>query len=351
MHHERYIRQCYDLAISAGKKGFDTFGALLLHDGQVIETAENTADYQQGFFGHAEFNLVHQCANRYSDELLRESVLYTSCAPCERCLAAIASLGIRRVVYGVSYKAFSQLTPFDDVPRDREGLLAQLGLPMQLEGPILEDEGMHVFEHWGGEYRPLAELITEMEPLRRRNRIAGLDHADVFRHIQPDFFHQEHIRSLPPEHVFDEQVLTLAEYDPCALEIPTPGHITYGVYEGDHEALLEAVRAVEDDWAQWFHPGNRVFAAMDGDRVVSFCLLDDFGEYQGLKIGAPGCVGTIPAYRRQGIGLRMIQLATQQLKEDGYDLSWIHYTAVGHWYARLGYRTVVKWNCRGIVGP
>lgn len=30
---------------------------------------------------------------------------------------------------------------------------------MTLTESVLEDEGMHVFEWWGGEYRPLAELI------------------------------------------------------------------------------------------------------------------------------------------------------------------------------------------------
>ena len=170
MHHEHYIRHCYDLAISAGKKGYDTFGALLVHGGEVLEEAENTADYQRGFFGHAEFNLVHKCANKYSDDVLRESVFYTSCAPCERCLAAIASLGVRKVVFGVSYKEFSKLTPFDDQPFDREGLLSQLHLPVTLEGPSLEDEGMHVFEYWGGEYRPLAELIAEMNAIKAQTR-------------------------------------------------------------------------------------------------------------------------------------------------------------------------------------
>lgn len=170
MNHEAYIRRCYDLAISAGKKGYDTFGALLVHHGEILEQAENTADYQRGLFGHAEFNLVHKCANKYSDDVLRESVFYTSCAPCERCLAAIASLGIRTVVYGVSYKEFSKLTPFDDQPFDREGLLAQLHLPVALEGPILEDEGMHVFEYWGGEYRPLAALIAEMDAIKAQTR-------------------------------------------------------------------------------------------------------------------------------------------------------------------------------------
>jgi GNAT superfamily N-acetyltransferase len=89
---------------------------------------------------------------------------------------------------------------------------------------------------------------------------------------------------------------------------------------------------------------------MDGERVVSFCLLDDFGTYKGLRIGAPGCVGTIPAYRKQGIGLKMIQNATAIFQKCGYDLGYIHYTGVGHWYARLGYETLVKWNCNGILG-
>lgn len=170
MDFERYIKRCYELAISAGKKGYDTFGAVLVHNGTILEEAENTVDYEKGLFGHAEFNLVHQCANKYSDSTLKESVLFTSCAPCERCLAAIASLGIETVVCGVSYKAFSQLTPFEYVPVDREGLLSKLGIRLQLVQGVLEDEGMHVFEWWGGEYRPLSELIAEMEEIKAKQK-------------------------------------------------------------------------------------------------------------------------------------------------------------------------------------
>ena len=72
MSHETYIRRCYELAIQAGKKGFDTFGALLVHDGKIIEEAENTADYQRGLFGHAEFNLVHKCASAAGGHLLHQ---------------------------------------------------------------------------------------------------------------------------------------------------------------------------------------------------------------------------------------------------------------------------------------
>ena len=160
------MKRCYELAVQAGKKGFDTFGAVLVHDGEIIEEAENTADWEKGIFGHAEFNLVHRCANRYSDTVLKESTLYASCAPCERCLCAIASLGVEKVVFGVSYEAFSRLTPGDAVPLDREGLLRKLGIQMKLTGPVLEDDGMHVFEWWGGEYRPLEELIAEIAEIK-----------------------------------------------------------------------------------------------------------------------------------------------------------------------------------------
>ena len=167
---EKYMRRCYELAIGAGKKGYDTFGAILVYDGKILEEAENTADYKKRIFGHAEFNLVHKCANKYSDEILENAVLYTSCAPCERCLGAIASLGVHNVVCGVSYKEFCKLLPFDYQAVDREGLLKQLGIGMTLTESVLEDEGMHVFEWWGGEYRPLEEMIAEMDEVKRNQK-------------------------------------------------------------------------------------------------------------------------------------------------------------------------------------
>ncbi len=170
MDHERFMRRAYELAVSAGKKGHDTFGAVLVYDGEILEEAENTADYEKKIFGHAEFNLVHKCADKYPDDVLENAVVYTSCAPCERCLAASASLGVHRIVCGVSYKEFSRLTPSDDQPLDREGLYRQLGLTVTLTESVLEEEGMHVFEWWGGEYRPLAELIAEMDEVKKNRR-------------------------------------------------------------------------------------------------------------------------------------------------------------------------------------
>ena len=52
-------------------------------------------------------------------------------------------------------------------PLDKEGLLKQLGFDLAFTESILEDEGMHVFEWWGEKYRPLEELIAEMDDVKR----------------------------------------------------------------------------------------------------------------------------------------------------------------------------------------
>lgn len=166
--HEKYIKRCYELAVSAGKKGFDTFGAVLVSDGKILAEAENTSDYEKGIFGHAEFNLVHKCANKFSDGIFENAVFYTSCAPCVRCLMAIASLGIKTVVFGVSYKSFQKLLPFEEEVPDYEEILSRMKVSVKLIGPVSEDEGMHTFEYWGGEYRPLEELIREMDEIKNQ---------------------------------------------------------------------------------------------------------------------------------------------------------------------------------------
>ena len=176
-----------------------------------------------------------------------------------------------------------------------------------------------------------------------------LDYKDYFNHLFPGFFEREYIRNLPEKNVAEELVIDLRDFSAEDIKLSCPEHITFGMYDGDIGALHAAIREVEEGWVEYFNKGDRIYCAFDGGKVVSFCLVNDFGVYDGLKVGGPGCVGTIPAYRRQGIGLKMVQNATVILQKDGYDISHIHYTAVGPWYAHMGYRTVLRWNCKGFV--
>ena len=111
--HEKFIRESIRLAKESGIKGHNAFGAVLVHQGEIIARGENTEEIPQVIFGHAEFNLVRECAGKIPVKILEESVLYASSAPCVRCLMAIASLGIPKVVYSVSYESFKKQLPYD----------------------------------------------------------------------------------------------------------------------------------------------------------------------------------------------------------------------------------------------
>ena len=167
--------------------------------------------------------------------------------------------------------------------------------------------------------------------------------------MHPGFFEEEGIRSMPKEWVFTELVMDLRSDLPKAATC-CPDGITFGEYNGDIEMLRNAVRLVDDDWVQFFGEGDRYFCAFDKGKIAAFCSLADLGSAKGLRIGGPGCVGTVPEYRRRGIGLELVRLATEIFKREGYDLSWIHYTYLAPWYMKLGYRTVLRWNCRGFLG-
>jgi len=180
-------------------------------------------------------------------------------------------------------------------------------------------------------------------------RASNIDGAALLEAVHPGFFEQASIRALPEDSLWEEMALDLRNFDPEVLTIPVPEGVRFGFYEGDMDALRVLVGRVSEDWPQFFADDSRVYCGFDGDEVASFCLLDDMGRFGKLTVAGPGCVGTLPEYRRRGIGLKMVQNATAILKDEGYDLSYIHYTGVGRWYEKLGYRTTLRWSRDGVV--
>lgn len=173
----------------------------------------------------------------------------------------------------------------------------------------------------------------------------------LFNRMHPGFFEQEHIQSMSEDWIFDEMMLKLDEFDKHRYEKTLDASVTFGFFEGNRAELLNAVEQVEPGWVQFFAGESRVFCGYLDGKVVSFCIVENMGTYsingKTLKIGGPGCVGTLPEYRDKGIGLMMVKKATQILKDEGYDYSYIHYTYVAQWYEKLGYKTVLKWTKNG----
>lgn len=176
-----------------------------------------------------------------------------------------------------------------------------------------------------------------------------MDYQKLFNQMHPDFFAADYIREMPDDRVFAELILELKKESPLKIEAAIPSNISFGIYQGSLEKLHAAVNSVDKDWVKFFTEARRAFCAFDGEKIAAFCLLEDWGVQEGLRIGGPGCVGTVPEYRKQGIGLEMVRLATELVQKEGFDISWIHYTHLEKWYSKLGYHTILRWGCKGFI--
>lgn len=127
-------------------------------------------------------------------------------------------------------------------------------------------------------------------------------------------------------------------------------NVRFGYFNGEKEALKKAVDKVDGDWTRYFDEGD-VFCAFCGGEIASFCLLGDdetcMLSDSESRIGSIGCVGTVPEFRRRGIGLDMVALASKELEARGCDKIFIHYTHVYDWYAKLGYKTFLRLKLGG----
>ena len=128
--------------------------------------------------------------------------------------------------------------------------------------------------------------------------------------------------------------------------LPVPENTSFGWYQGSMKELEKAVADVEADWAKYFDENSNVFCGWCNNEISSFCIVDYDSECilsnGNNKVGTIGCVGTVHKYRKKGIGLKMVALASEELKKQKCDLCFIHFTGVASWYAKLGYETFLK---------
>ncbi len=176
-----------------------------------------------------------------------------------------------------------------------------------------------------------------------------LDWKRLFEEMHPGFFERENIRAIDPDSIHSEMILPLKSTVPMP-PVPVRDSVRYAYWDGDPEPLYRAVEKVVPAWVPIYRESSdRVLCGTENGEILCFCMVEDMGTHMGLRIAGPGCVGTVPEARRQGVGLRMVQLATEILRIENRDLSYIHYTGVAPWYAKLGYRTVLRWKRDGIL--
>lgn len=143
--------------------------------------------------------------------------------------------------------------------------------------------------------------------------------------------------------------LLLDDFSASEHDLPVAENVTFGYIDGTSEALKKAVAETVPDWVQYFG-GSKVFCGFCGGEIASFCITEEWEPSvvsDGVhRTGAVGCVGTVPRFRRQGIGLKMVALAAEELKKQGFGKCFIHHTGVYDWYEKIGCRTVL-WELFG----
>ncbi|MBQ5330251.1 MAG: GNAT family N-acetyltransferase [Oscillospiraceae bacterium] len=174
---------------------------------------------------------------------------------------------------------------------------------------------------------------------------------ELFEKVNPGHFERDYVKALDEGEVFEDLIMPLGSFElPQTAGLPG---ITYGSYTGKVTDLKEMIGRIDRGWIDIFNEESEVYCAFCEGHPVSICMIEDMGEHfiggRKYRVGGPGCVGTLPEYRKRGIGAQMVLNVTKILRDRGFDLSYIYYTAVGGWYEKMGYKKAVRWDKHGIA--
>ena len=147
---EHYLRIAFREAIRARERGNHAFGALLVDaEGEPVLAAQNSVVTDDDVTAHAEMNLLRAASRKFEPDQLKTFTLYASGEPCPMCAGAIVWANIRRVVFGLGMEAIYQLFDADPdapaLPMHAAGVFDQAPWPMEVIGPLLENEAEEVF--------------------------------------------------------------------------------------------------------------------------------------------------------------------------------------------------------------
>ncbi len=94
-----FMRQAIKLAEASIEGGGGPFGALIVHDGQVVASGSNQVTKDLDPTAHAEIEAIRRACQALGRFSLEGCTIFTSCEPCPMCLGAIYWARLDRIVY------------------------------------------------------------------------------------------------------------------------------------------------------------------------------------------------------------------------------------------------------------
>ncbi|KAL5700576.1 hypothetical protein ACHQM5_026003 [Ranunculus cassubicifolius] len=109
-------------AVEEAYKGVDCgdggpFGAVIVHDNEVIVSCHNEVLKNTDPTAHAEVTAIREACKKLGKTELTECEIYASCEPCPMCFGAIHLSRVKRLVYGAKAEAAIAIG-FDDFIAD-----------------------------------------------------------------------------------------------------------------------------------------------------------------------------------------------------------------------------------------
>ncbi|WP_434639454.1 nucleoside deaminase [Klebsiella sp. I138] len=144
--HDIYLQHAIALAKTNVENGGRPFGAVVVHNGDIVARAVNTLHQNGDPTAHAELNAIRDVALRLGSRVLNECIIYASGQPCPMCLSAIYLTGIREVYFANSNRDGE---PFR---LSTAAIYYQLSQPLETQSLAIhhspQPEGLALYQLW-----------------------------------------------------------------------------------------------------------------------------------------------------------------------------------------------------------
>lgn len=149
---KKFLKLAIGQSKIAAKNGNYPYGAILVHKGKIILKSFNETQSTKDITAHAELGLIRKAGKIFGDDVLSQSVLYSSCEPCAMCSGGIYWSGIKKVVYGCSTKLDAKISDMPFAIPCRLILKIKNGHKIEVVGPLLQKEASVILKDFWTNY-------------------------------------------------------------------------------------------------------------------------------------------------------------------------------------------------------